>query len=191
VTGKKNVTGRKRVGRRFQILLAVGGAVGVFLGVQIKKQQRAGQAKAQLQQTLYGTWELTSLHGAAVGPEANSTVISQRVTFHDQRIEGETRLRAGTEATTTAMPFPDTSAQRVELSPDGFEVIVHWSGSYRMTKNSDLELMVGKAKYYTEPKWNPQTQTLELDPDAILTYPGPAVYRAAPVTEARKTAAVP
>ena len=70
-------------------------------------------------------------------------------------------------------------------------MIVHWDGFYRMLTNSDLELTIGKARYYAETKWNPQTQTLELDHDAILTYPGPAVYRAVPMIEARKMAAAP
>jgi hypothetical protein len=166
----------KLTGRRVQWMLAAGAAIGVLLGTHLTKQQSAAQANIFILERLEGTWELRSLKGEAVGTKAKTALLSQRMTFRQGRVMGVTRLRAGTEAATNAMPFPDASVRRVRFSEDGLEVLVYWDGTYQLKNSNHLDFTIGKAMYGAGLKFNPQTSALELEHDTILTYPGAAVY---------------
>lgn len=177
--------------RRMQMLLAAGGAAGVFLGTQLAQKPRVEEGHLLSPQALEGVWELHSLNGVTLDVKANLPVLSQRITLREGRIFGETRLRTGSEASTAAMPFPDASVRRVTASPDGFETRVFWDGRCSLRKKNNLDFTIGKAQYRANARWNPQSLTLELDHDAILTYPGTAVYRPARPAEGAQTVSAP
>lgn len=177
--GAHRVIGLKLSGRRTQVMLAAFAALGVLFGAKMARRHPAESLAQVSPENLAGVWELKSLNGVILRPEANLAVLSQHITFRENRIFGETRPRTGSSAATTAMPFPDSSVRRVTSSEDGFETIVTWEGTYRILNRTNLDLTVGKAKYRANTHWNPQTATLELDHDAILTYPGAALYQPA------------
>ncbi len=172
---------------RLQAYLAAFCALGVFVGVRMAHKSHPGAVSA-LARTLNGTWTLQSVNGDPVGPNADSVVLSQQITFQDGKLHGETHLRADTAAATTAMPFPDDSVRSVHAGADGHDVTVVWDGSYTLQENHILALQVGKASYRAVVTLHPAAHTLELDHDAILTFPGPTRYLAVlptpPVTAA-------
>lgn len=168
---------RMRQRGRLHTLLAGAGALGLFLGVHLT--HRPGVRETPLsEQTLDGAWELTAVNGDPVGPKADSTVLSQRITFRQGRAFGETVLRARSEVATTALPFPDQSVRRVIASPDGHDVTVKWDGAYTLLENRRLELHFGAATYRAAVTLAPNARSLRFDHDAILTFPGPTDYRA-------------
>lgn len=160
---------------RLQVLLAAACALGVFAGVRVQKSN-AETARTLTEQALAGTWELRALDGTAIGPNSPTALLSQRLTFQNGRLHGETRLRADSEAATLTMPFPDSSVDAVTPSPDGYLVTVRWSGSYKPVRANLVALKVGKAGYRVKITPLPGTRALELDHDAILTYKGAARY---------------
>ncbi|HZO88272.1 MAG TPA: hypothetical protein VFB38_08025 [Chthonomonadaceae bacterium] len=168
-----------RRGRR-QFGLMVIGAVGVLVGMRMGPAHRGAQAPAWTERTLAGTWELQSIKGDPVGPNADSVILSQRVTFQAGKLTGETHLRANTDAATTAMPFPDQSVRKVIPGALSQDVTVTWDGTYKLLDRNRIELQIGKANYRAAVTLNPQAHTMEADHDIILTYPGPARYRSLP-----------
>lgn len=172
-------------------MLLAGSAFGVLIGGHFTKQQHKAQARAQMLERLEGTWELRNLQGQEVGKKTDAALISQRMTLRQGRILGVTRLRTGTEAASTAMPFPDASVQRVRLSEDGLTVEIFWDGTYQLTNNNLLDFTIGKAMYGTVLKFDPQTLLLQLEHDTILTYPGAAVYAPTTTSLAKRSAALP
>jgi hypothetical protein len=166
-----------------QTLLALVCAVGVFVGVRISHARGPKAAPPLSAQAVEGTWELQSIHGDPVGQNADSVILSQRVTLRGGKIAGETRLHGETPAATTTMPFPDESVEKVESSADGHAVTVTWAGTYRIKNGRVLELRIGQAAYRAALTLDPATRTLVMDHDAILTFQGPARYQAVPAAQ--------
>ncbi len=165
---------------RVQLGLAVVCCIGVFGGAHLSRAGGAEGGAALSQTRLDGVWELQSVGGDPVGPDVESGVISQRIVFANGKIQGETRLLAASVSATTAMPFPDLSVSRVTESEDGHDVVVYWNGTAVLLPNNRLDFRIGKAQYPLAAHFNPQTNALEMEQDAILTYKGVAVYRIAP-----------
>ena len=171
-------------------MLGAFAALGVLFGVKVARRPPVEKLARVSSENLAGVWELKSLNGVALRPEANLAVLSQHITFRDNRIFGETHLRTGSSAATTAMPFPDSSVRRITSSEDGFVTIVTWEGTFHIRNRTNLDLTIGKAKYRANSLWNPQTMTLELDHDAILTYPGAAIYQPARPADGTQSASI-
>jgi hypothetical protein len=95
----------------------------------------------------------------------------------NNKIQGETQMRASSDAATTAMPFPDESVSHVEAGADGYAVTLKWEGTCRVLPENRIEFQIGKASYKASVSFDPKTNQLELDHDAILTFKGPAHYR--------------
>jgi hypothetical protein len=172
-----------------QALLAAVCALGVLIGARIAHLHSGLPAPPLTAQALAGTWELESVNGDPVGPNADSVLLAQRITFQGGKLQGETHLRADTAAATTSMPFPDASVRSVQASADGHEVTVSWDGAYTLRQGRTLQFQVGKASYQATITLNPAAHTLTLDHDAILTFPGPTRYHlvSTPATQPKAT----
>jgi hypothetical protein len=173
LTRKSRVSKRRL---RQQIAWTILGVAGV-LGGLILTGPRTSAAPPLTEQTLAGTWELQSINEVPVGPDKDSVLLAQRVTFRDGKLHGETSLRPDTNAATSDMPFPDDSVTAVHASADDHDVTVTWDGTYRLLPEHRLELRIGKAFYRVEAIFNPTTRTLQFDHDAVLTFRGAARYR--------------
>jgi hypothetical protein len=168
--------GRGRTGWR--ACLAGLFVVGVFSGVGISDGRIRAEATPITEQALTGAWELTSVAGAPVGPNMPSAVMSQKVTFQNGVVTGVTRLRPGSVAATTAMPFPDASVTQIYTNPTSQEVVVTWDGTYRLLRDGCIEVKLGTRRFRIGARYNPVSRALEMDHDAILTYRGGASYHA-------------
>lgn len=126
---------------------------------------------------LAGTWELAMLGGHPVGPGGRTAVVSQRVTFRDGQVTGETRLRGDSEAAATQMPFPDQSVSDIDVSDLGGDVTARWQGRYEVTGRGRVAFTVGQARYSAFATHAARLHTLAFAHDPILTYRGKAVYR--------------
>ncbi|MCS6776922.1 MAG: hypothetical protein RMJ43_10020 [Chloroherpetonaceae bacterium] len=185
------MTDRKRAGKwNWQAFAVVAGsAVFAWIGWGVRQSTRPAATRVTAR-VLEGSWELQMIDGASPGTDARG-LLSQRVTFQGRRLSGETRLRLETAAVPFIMPFPDASVDRVVWSRDGREATVYWQGTYRVRSHRNLDLHVGKARYRTNVLWKPDTLTLQLDHDVILTYPGPAIYRPVRPRAGTQTASTP
>jgi|SRR5579871_2637524 len=152
--------------------------VGFFGSTSISNRPVSTGAIAVTDQALAGTWELMSVAGDSVGPNMPSTVLSQKVTFQNGSVSGVTRLRPGTEAATTAMPFPDASVTQIYTNPSSREVVVTWDGAYRLLPDGRIEVKMGARRFKIAARYNPINRALEMDSDAILTYRGGSCYHA-------------
>lgn len=172
-----NIFGESLRSGRVQVVLAVVCAAGVFGGSQLSRSSRASDTADLSAERIEGTWDLQSVGGEAIGPDVQSGVILQHVTFLHGKIQGETRLLATSVAATTAMPFPDLSVAHVEESQDSHEVAVTWKGTYTLLPNNRVEFRIGKAQYKLAAKFNMSPFGLEMEQDTILTYKGATLYR--------------
>jgi hypothetical protein len=154
-------------------------AVGILAGTGVAETPLRTQGIPLSEQALAGVWELESLAGELVGPNMSSAVLSQKVQFHNGAVTGETRLRPGTAAATTDMPFPDASATQIYTNPTTKEVTVIWDGAYRLLNDGSIEMHLGPHRTRIRARYNRVTRSLEMDHDAILTYKGGACYHAA------------
>ena len=180
---------RKR--RRIQTIMVGAGVVGVLIGVRLTQPHKNAAVTHADEAAIEGDWELVSVNGLPVGPRAESVIISQKVHFHDGKLQGETHVVANSEAGTTAMPFPDESVAEVKAGLGNNEVVVLWSGSYFTLPNHIVEMHIGKATYRVTMQDDSSQNTLNMEQDAILTYRGPAAYRASTPLATQRTARLP
>ncbi len=165
---------RKRA--RMQILVVIVCAGVIVVGSRYSKMHRIKPGTVLEENTIKGHWSLQSVNKDPVGENEQSVVVDQQVDFHGGEVHGQTRLRADTPAGTTSMPLPDETASEVKTSDDGRLLFVKWDGTYTIKNGNIIELHIGKASYNAVVSLNPRNHTLELDHDAILTFPGKAVY---------------
>jgi hypothetical protein len=161
--------------RRRPIALALFGLLGALFSFALFRGTFGPPSLSS--ELLSGTWSLQTLTNAPIGPNSRSAILSQFITFRNGTLRGVTKLRADTDAATYAMPFPDESVSQVLTSIDGRDINVVWNGTYQILSKDRIELRIGSAYYRVVARWDADTQTLEMDHDAILTYPGPARYR--------------
>ena len=164
---------------RWQLILAGVCVIGILGGARLARN-RARESGNRLwnESALTGTWELKTVGNDPVGPDKDSAVLSQRVTFTAGKLRGETHLRGDVPAT-AALPFPDASVHKVQSSLDGHDITVTWDGTYTVEDNGRIGLHVGKAFYFALGSWRNGGQTLQFDHDLVLTYQGATRYQPA------------
>jgi hypothetical protein len=164
--------------RRLILLLCT--AICAFgIAILIRTMQNSAIPTKAPAEALDGTWELKSLNGLPIGETTSSAIVSQRVSFREGKIRGETLIRANTDAATSAMPFPDESVTKVLSNSDETGVRVLWNGTYDLDEHQQLALHIGKAIYFIKVTRQPDTHSLELNQDTILTVHGTAKYQRA------------
>lgn len=165
-----------RLRGRMQAFLAAAVALGIFCGTHIATHRHTDLSILS-DRTLQGRWDLLSVGGEPIGPKVASGVLSQQLFFDHGKLHGETRLLASTPAGATQMPFPDQSVKQVRVSPEGYDAVATWEGSYRLLDAHQMALYVGQARYLVRGSIDPKAHALILDHDAILTYQGASRYK--------------